>query len=163
MGKIVDKQPHGALRWGLRLPIWLYRAHLGWLLDSRFLMLTHIGRKTGLSHQTVVEVVNHDRTTDTYYIAAGWGEKSDWFRNIEKTPDVVVNVGRRRFAATAQRISTADAEREYLGYGRHHPVAAAELTRLMLDQPGNNIEENALRLANSIPLVALQPKTTGTV
>jgi len=161
--KIVDTRPHGVLRWGLRLPVWLYRAHLGWLLGGRFLMLTHIGRKTGLPHETVVEVVNHDRPTDTYYIAAGWGEKSDWFRNIEKTPDVVVNVGRRKFAATAARVPTAEAEREYLDYARRHPLAAAELTRLMLDQPTKNDQENAHRLANSVPLVALQSIRTGDV
>jgi hypothetical protein len=30
--------PHGLLRFGLRLPIWLYRLHLGWLLGNRFLL-----------------------------------------------------------------------------------------------------------------------------
>ncbi len=57
--------PHGILGWLLKLPIGLYRVHLGSLLGDRFLMLTHIGRKTGRSHHTVIEVVLHDRANET--------------------------------------------------------------------------------------------------
>ena len=32
---IVDIPPGKALRLGLRLPIWLYRLHLGWLRQCR--------------------------------------------------------------------------------------------------------------------------------
>ena len=67
----------GLLRIGVRLPVLLYRARLGWLLGGRFLMLTTTGRKTILPRQTVLEVVLHDQETDTYYIASGW------FRNIQ--------------------------------------------------------------------------------
>jgi hypothetical protein len=28
---------------------------------------------------------------------AGWGEQSDWVKNIEKTPQVKISVGRRHF------------------------------------------------------------------
>ena len=49
MGKsIIDAPPGKALRLGLRLPIWLYRLHLSWLLGERFLLLTHTGRNSGL-------------------------------------------------------------------------------------------------------------------
>ena len=30
----------GLLRFGVRLPLWLYRLHLGWLLGERLLRLT---------------------------------------------------------------------------------------------------------------------------
>lgn len=33
--------------------------------------------------------------TNTYYVASGFGEKSDWFRNIQKTPKVNVRVPSR--------------------------------------------------------------------
>ncbi len=48
---MVDTPPGKVLRLGLRLPIWLYRARLGRLLGERFLLLTHIGRKSGLPRQ----------------------------------------------------------------------------------------------------------------
>jgi len=36
-------RPHGLLRSGFKLPIALYRAHLGWLLGHRILLLTPPG------------------------------------------------------------------------------------------------------------------------
>lgn len=70
--------PTGLLRLLLRLPNCLYRLHLGWLLGSRFLLLAHRGRRSGRWRQTVVEVVQHNPGSDTYFIASGWGEKSNW-------------------------------------------------------------------------------------
>ncbi len=112
---IVDRPPSKALRLGLRLPIWLYRARLGWLLGDRFLMLTHTGRKSGLPRQTVIEVVQHDKGTDTYYVVSGWGEKSDWYQNIRKSPSVTVHVGGRgsghRRSSSAWRRPSASSRR----------------------------------------------------
>jgi hypothetical protein len=61
----------------LHIPLILLGLHLGWLLGKRFLMITYMSRKSGRSHQTVLEVVNHDKATGEYIIASGWGEKSD--------------------------------------------------------------------------------------
>jgi deazaflavin-dependent oxidoreductase (nitroreductase family) len=107
MSKILsDTDPSkGLLRIGVRLPVLLYRSRMGWILDGRFLMPTTTGRKTGLPRRTVPEVELHDQETHTYFIASGWGEKSDWFRNIQKTPTVAVNVGLRQFGAIAIRLS----------------------------------------------------------
>jgi deazaflavin-dependent oxidoreductase (nitroreductase family) len=156
--KLADTHPpRGLLRLGVRLPIWLYRARLGWLLGDRFLMLTHIGRKSGLPRHVVLEVVSHDKATNTYLIASGWGEKSDWFRNIQKTPQVVVHAGRQRFDAIAVRLPVDEAERELLNYARRHPSAFRSLAGLMLGQRLEGTEENCHLLAQSIPLVALRP------
>jgi hypothetical protein len=41
MRRLTDFNPkRGLMRLALRLPIWLYRARLGWLLGERFLLLT---------------------------------------------------------------------------------------------------------------------------
>ncbi|HBY92828.1 MAG: nitroreductase family deazaflavin-dependent oxidoreductase [Ardenticatenaceae bacterium] len=152
--------PRGPLRLAARLPLWLYRAHLGWLLGNRFLMLTHIGRRSGLPRQVVLEVVRYDNSTGTYIIASGWGEKSDWFRNIQKTPDVVVSAGRKRFEARAVRLPVEEAERELRDYARRHPLAFRELSGLMAGQRLRGTDEDFERLAQSVPLVALRPRTT---
>jgi F420H(2)-dependent quinone reductase len=78
--------PRGVARALYRLPIRLIHLHLGWLLMGHFLLLTHIGRKSGQQRQTVQEVLLHDRAQGVYYVMAGWGERSDWVKNIEKTP-----------------------------------------------------------------------------
>jgi deazaflavin-dependent oxidoreductase (nitroreductase family) len=154
---IVTKQPpKGLLRLMLRLPIWLYRLRLGWLLGNRFLLLTHVGRKTGLPHQTVVEIVSHNSANDRYVIASGWGRKSDWFRNIQKTPEVRVQVGERNFRAHATILSVAEAEEELLGYAHKHPAAFRELAKFMMGEHLEATREDCGKLAQSIPLVALE-------
>src|SRR5574340_196725 len=105
MGKrLIDNPPGKGLRWALRLPVPLYHAGLGWLLGHRFLMLTHTGRKSGRKYETVIEVVKHDRQTGTHYAVSGWGERADWFRNIQQDPNVVIHVGGGRQAALAVRV-----------------------------------------------------------
>jgi deazaflavin-dependent oxidoreductase (nitroreductase family) len=148
--------PSGLKRWLLRLPIWLYRFGLGGLLGGRFVMLTHIGRKSGLPRQVVLEVVNHDAATDTYFIASGWGEKADWLRNIERTPHVLLDAGRRRFEATATRLSQAEAAEQFGLYARRHPAAIRSLARVMLGQPFTGSAEDCHRLAQFVPVVALR-------
>jgi hypothetical protein len=43
----------------MRAPIWIFRARLGFLFGTRLLMLEHIGRKTGLPREVVLEVFDH--------------------------------------------------------------------------------------------------------
>jgi deazaflavin-dependent oxidoreductase (nitroreductase family) len=157
---IVDRPPSQALRFGLRLPIWLYRLHLGWLLGNRFLMLTHKGRKSGQPYRTVIEVVQFDKETDTYYAVSGWGNKADWYQNIHAYPEVVINVGRRKLKGHAIDIPLPEAIDILDKYTRQHPLAFKELTRLFLGeqlQPGRDASR---RLAELMPMVAFQPMTS---
>jgi hypothetical protein len=77
--------PAGSLRMALRLPVYLYRLHLGWLLGQRFLLLTHIRRRSGQRHQTVLEVVGRDAAGDAT-VMSGWGRRADWHRNVDHQP-----------------------------------------------------------------------------
>jgi deazaflavin-dependent oxidoreductase (nitroreductase family) len=155
--KLADKRtPHGPLRLMLRAPIWLYRWHLGWLLGHRFLMLTHIGRKSGQPRRTVLEVVNWDKATGAYYIASGWGERSDWLRNVEKTPQVQVDVGGRHFTAIAERVATDEAASVLYAYARRHPFAFRELAGVMAGRKLQPTAADSRVLAAVVPLVALR-------
>jgi deazaflavin-dependent oxidoreductase (nitroreductase family) len=154
---IVDHPPGKILRFGLRLPIWLYHMKLGWLLGNRFLMVTHRGRKSGLLHETVIEVVQHDKETDTYYVVSGWGEKSDWYRNIQKSPDVTVHVGGRKFQAYAKFIPLAKAIEIMEAYAHDHSLAFGELSSLFLGEHMKPGRDAAQRLAEKMPMVAIHP------
>ncbi len=125
------RPPHGLTRLMMNVPIWLFRMHLGWLVGNRFLLLTHTGRKSGLLRQTVLEVLQHDTASDSYYVLSGWGEKADWLRNVEKTPEVIINVGHRQFHARAIRLESEEAERAILAYAKRNPIAIRMLPRLM--------------------------------
>jgi deazaflavin-dependent oxidoreductase (nitroreductase family) len=142
----------------LRLPILLYRAHLGWLLGERFLLLIHTGRKSGIARRTVLEVIRHNAETGAYIVCSGWGAGADWFRNILKTPDVTIAVGRRRFAARAVHLSEAEGEQIFLAYARRHPRAFRNLTRLLLNQRAESIEALCRQMARGTPVVAFRPE-----
>lgn len=130
--KIRDVQPpRGVARTLYRFPIKLFRLHVGWLLMGHFLLLTHIGRKSGLPRQTLLEVLLHDRAKDVYYVMAGWGEQSDWVKNIEKTPQVEISVGHRHVRALASRLPSEEAESKVIAYARQHPRLIRYLPRLL--------------------------------
>jgi deazaflavin-dependent oxidoreductase (nitroreductase family) len=152
-----EHPPQGFARWLARFPLWIYRLRLGFLLGNRFLMLTHIGRKSGLPRQTVLEVVRHDDLTNSYVVASGWGEQSNWFRNILQTPQVTLTVGFRRLGAVAVRLSPKGAEHEFRDYARRHPRAFRALSSAILAQPSPDTDENCHSLAQSIPVVVFQP------
>ena len=75
-------QRKSALWYFLRAPAYLYHWRLGWLLDKRCLLLTHIGRRTGLRRETVLEVVEYRKYGPELVVVNGFGSDSDWLRNI---------------------------------------------------------------------------------
>ncbi|MEJ2352392.1 MAG: nitroreductase family deazaflavin-dependent oxidoreductase [Anaerolineales bacterium] len=112
--------PTGLARLALRGPIWIYRFGLGKLLGNRFLELTHIGRKSGLARHTVLEVVRYEPSSGTYYIAVGFGEHSDWYKNILANPHVEVQSGSGHFKAIAVQLSPEEAGEELVKYSHQH-------------------------------------------
>lgn len=155
-GTIRGPAPKGLLRLFLRCPILLYRLHLGWLLGHRFLLLTHVGRKSGMPRLTVLEVVSYDSTKHRCVIASGWGEKAQWFRNILANPDVVVTLGMHRHKANSRRLGNTEAERELRDYARRHPWSMKQLNKSMLGKTFHGQDTDFQQLAAQVPLVELQ-------
>jgi hypothetical protein len=61
------------LRHLLRAPVYLYRWRLGPLFGKRFLLLTHTGRRTGVRHQTVLEVMEYREEGPEAVVMSGFG------------------------------------------------------------------------------------------
>ncbi len=148
--------PRGCSRVIWRLPIGLYRARLGWLLGSHFLLLTHTGRKSGLPRYATLEVMRYDKAADTYIVASGFGEKADWFLNLQKTPRAKIRVGSQQAEVEARQLPLEEAEREVLEYGRRHPIILRMLTRIV-GVPFDGTEEGLRILTRSVPIVAFSP------
>lgn len=150
--------PRGFSRLMYRAPIWLYRAHLGFLLGQRFLLLNHVGRQSGKPRQAVLEVANYLPEQDTYIVASGFGFKSDWYLNVKAQPDVTIQAGRRQLAVTAKLLSPEESGEQMADYYRRHPTAARNLSRLLGHEVADN--EEAFRLAGEtlIPFVAFPPR-----
>ena len=157
-GTVNRGTPNGLLKWFLRMPIWLYRAQLGWLLGNRFILLKHIGRKSGLTRYAVVEVVYHDKLTNTYTIASGWGENSDWLLNLLKTPHIKETTYRGELEVTAYRLSNVDAAIRLAQYAQKYPTAFKSLVKMMLgpDAVSGPIDTDAV--AQVVPVVDLVPR-----
>ncbi|HLW02438.1 MAG TPA: nitroreductase family deazaflavin-dependent oxidoreductase [Ktedonobacterales bacterium] len=157
---LVSAPPSGVLRLVLRLPIVLYRLRLGWLLGQRFVLLEHIGRTSRQVRKTVVEVIGHDRASDTYFIASGWGRRADWYQNLLATPPITIQVGRRHLSVYAETVSAAEGVHMLLDYRQSHPLAIRELSRVLT---GANLakasaEELERIVQETLPIVALRPR-----
>lgn len=149
--------PKGIKRLVFRSPLLLYKLGLGWVMGERFLRLRHRGRKSGRVHDTVLEVVGKDSGSGVYYIASGWGEGSNWLRNIEKTPGVGVQVGKRKFRAKAKRLPVEKACAVHYDYAQTHPKSFGVLTKKILGKKLEPTKENASKMAKYVPIIALEP------
>lgn len=151
--------PRGMSRVIWRLPIGLYRLGLGWLLGSHFLHLTHTGRKSGKPRHAALEVMRYNEATDTYIVASGFGEKADWFLNLQKTPRAKIQVGFRQLQVEARRLPQAMAEREVLDYARRYPVPIRALIRVIGYQ-WDGTQDGLRSLSRLVPIVALEVRNS---
>jgi deazaflavin-dependent oxidoreductase (nitroreductase family) len=149
--------PRGLARLAFRLPIWLYRFGLGGLLGSRFLLLTHTGRKSGKKRQTVLEVVRYDKATTTFIVAVGFGPESDWYKNLHNNPKVTVQCGRHRWEMIANFLTPEQAGNEMLDYAQRHPQALGELARFMGYRLDGS-QEDIRAMGQALSMVAFQPR-----
>ena len=134
-----------------RAPIMLYRAGLGFLLGSRFMMLEHTGRRSGKTRRTILEVVVDD--PDSIYVVAGWGTAAQWLKNVSADPDVSVHVGSRSYRTRAEMVGGEKAHDVMRRYASKHPKALNRLAAMMLDEAGGTPREQADRVADRLPMV----------
>jgi len=142
-----------------RAPLLVYRLGLGALLGSRFVLLTHVGRRSGLPRQTVLEVVG--REDGSYLVASGYGGRAQWFRNITAQPRVRFQVGRHRFEGRAEPLPPAESGHKLATYARQHPRTAAALMRMIghdVDGSAAEYERLGADREQGVPIVALHPE-----
>ena len=152
VGRLRTK-PTGWKRLFYRAPVHLYRWHLGSLLGRRFVLIEHIGRRSGQQRSTVLEVVMAEGST--VYVAAAWGNASDWLLNVTANPSITYQLGRDRFAGTAEILERDEAHSALREYARQHPVVFASLARFMVEDPGSTPEEMVENVVAVVPLVRL--------
>ncbi|TXK40019.1 nitroreductase family deazaflavin-dependent oxidoreductase [Nonomuraea sp. C10] len=147
--------PSGLRRTLWRLPIHLYRLGLGRLLGSRVMLLIHVGRVSGKPRQAVIEVVERDGRG--YVAASGFGPRADWYRNITKTPEVVLQVGGRTFPAVARLLPAEEGGEIMARYAPRHQAAARRLCAIMGFAVDGSVEDY-LEVGRQIPFVRFVPQ-----
>jgi deazaflavin-dependent oxidoreductase (nitroreductase family) len=153
-------KPRGLLKWAFHLPRYFYRWHLGWMLGHLCLMITHIGRKTGRLRQTVIEVIHYDPATQECIVMAGWGTRSDWYRNIEAHPAIEVQVGCQRYRPHQRLLSAEETLAILEEYPKCHPWRARVLLPLLARMVGytyDGTQEGLRAISEAMRGVAFRP------
>jgi len=129
--KIGEPAPPKGLKLKLfRAPRYVYHLKLGFLFGERLIHLKHWGRKSGQLKETVIEVIDQDKINGTLYSASGFGEQSQWFKNISVNNAVFVTVKNTEFKATASVLSADEATQILLRYAKAHPNSIKSVARL---------------------------------
>lgn len=139
-----------------KLPLMLYRAGLGWIFGHRFMLLTHIGRRSGKVRRTVLAVLEFDPKTREIKAMSAWSA-SDWYLNIQANPAVQVETGFTRYAPAQRTLPPEEIAALFLNYRQKHPVFSRVVCRI----PGWNADssyEEFLELARTLRGIAFRPK-----
>ena len=148
------------LRRGLTLPNWLYSHGLGGILGRRFVQITHVGRRSGRTFRTVVEVVAYDRITGETTVMSGFGPTADWLRNIKAAGGARLDFGHGASSAAYRILSVEEATRVFAEYERRNrlvrPLVNRVLSRL-LGWSYDGSPDARRRLAETLPFVAFRP------
>ena len=141
-----------AIPW--RMPIYFYKMGLGWMLGSRFLLLTHTGCKSGEFRQTVLEIIHYSPEDHSYYVVSGFGTRSHWYQNIKQDPGVTIQIGSNRMSADAQRLEPDEAENIFLAYTQNNPRSIRLLAKT-LNYDIVHTAEGYRAFGREIPLIRL--------
>jgi deazaflavin-dependent oxidoreductase (nitroreductase family) len=129
--KIGEPAPPKGLKLKLfRVPIYIYHLKLGFLFGERFIHLKHWGRVSGELKETVIEVIDQDKANGKIYSASGFGEKSQWFKNISSNSNVFITLKNKEYKAVARVISDKEAEQTLLRYAKAHPKSIKGVAKL---------------------------------
>lgn len=164
MPTFVRERPNRLLRIGFKVPVYLYWGPIAELLRSRcVLKLTTTGRKSGLPRTTCVSFMPEG---DHYIVFSGFGVHSNWYQNILANPRVTVQVGRKRFTATARVVEDPTRRKELMLKMRDRskhcgpPVWIRPLLRLTRVFDYDNEIRLAVENAEILPVVELIPEGT---
>lgn len=156
---VTANHPGPVFRWVFKTPVIFYKLGLP-LFGDFILLLTTTGRKSGKLRYTPVEYRCEPGTGD-FIVMAGWGGNTDWRKNIEANPQVLVHAGRLKFRAVAERMTDREVADWLAETVRVNPRSAEIWSRwagepVTLDRP-----ESFLQAARYFPSFRLRSKCIG--
>jgi deazaflavin-dependent oxidoreductase (nitroreductase family) len=132
----------------LRVHDAVYQKTKGWIghriLGIPNLLLHTVGAKTGKARTTTL---TYARDGDAYLVVASKGgdpKAPGWYHNLKANPNVEINVGPKRFRATAKPVLPDDPD-------------YARLWQLVNDNNSNRYEAYQKKTSRPIPVVILKP------
>ena len=138
--------PTGLLRILFRVPVHVYREGLGWIFGKRFVLINHVGRKTGKSHQVVVEVIEWEKGTGNVIVVAGYGEQTQWYKNLREQSNTTIQIGNQKCTVSIELLAPADGEDIIARYLKRYGKLTEQLFS-MIGYSWDGTEKDARRIA----------------
>jgi deazaflavin-dependent oxidoreductase (nitroreductase family) len=139
-----------------KLPVYLYQLKLGWLMGTRFMQITHVGRRSGKVRRTILAVLRFDEQTKELFAVSAW-KGSDWYYNIQASPALQVESGFVRYVPEQRTLSPEEITTAFIEYRRQHPIFSRIICRIPGWKSDSSYEE-FLELAHTLRGVAFRPK-----
>ncbi|GAP11960.1 deazaflavin-dependent oxidoreductase, nitroreductase family [Bellilinea caldifistulae] len=146
----------GYFKKGNLLMVWLWRLGLGKHINAapkyagQVMVLEHSGRKSGKRYRTPV---NYAIVNGEIYCVAGFGQVSDWYRNIIVNPQVEVWLPDGWWAGIAEEVLDADVR---LPIMRQVLIASGFAARLFGVDPIKLNDEELERLTRDYRLIRIR-------
>ena len=108
----------------------------------------------------MLEVVFYDRSTLTSFVISGWGDKTDWYRNIQARPAVRVQVGGQTYTPLQHFLSPDEAFQIWSQFRRKHPVEEQIALRLYSPRGVRYTSDQERRdaILGSLRIVSFRPR-----
>ncbi len=133
----------------------LYAIGLGRVIGKIILLLTTVGRKSGMKRVTPLQ---YEKIGDDYYLGAARGLKADWVRNIQSNPQVEIRVGAKRFEGQAEIITDPKRFADFLEVRlQRHPRMIGFIMEKAHGLPRHPTREQLESLAKEEAVVIVHP------
>ena len=149
------EKPGWLLKYLFKIPIGLFLMGLGNWAGPHFLMITTCGHKSGRPRHTPLEFSICSETGQPI-IMSGWGERSDWVRNLRADPRCTLWMGKQRTRVLAVPLSPASAADVIGQYLANTPSMRGYFERFSGVKVDGS-REALLAAAPSFPCFRLQP------
>lgn len=133
----------------------LYAIGLGPLVGRVILLLTTVGRKTGLKRVTPLQ---YEEIDGKYYLGAARGLQADWVRNILCNPQVDVRLKSLRFRGQAEVVTEPARIADFMEVRlQRHPFMIGAIMQKAHGMPKQPSREQLEKLAEKEALVIITP------
>jgi deazaflavin-dependent oxidoreductase (nitroreductase family) len=133
----------------------MYAIGLGPVIGRIILLLTTIGRKSGLKRVTPLQ---YEEIDGKYYLGAARGLKADWVRNIQADPQVEIRVKSLNFKGQAEVITDPGRIADFVEVRlERHPFMVGLIMQKAHGLPKQPSREQLEKLAEHEALVIVTP------
>ena len=148
-----------------RRPNDFYDKNIGWLLTRRVCRITHVGRKSGRTYHTVLEVVARNPDTGAVTVASGFGPTADWYRNVKASKTAEMSIGRQHFPARVRELDIDEAAGVIADYERRNrlitPVVRLGFSKLA-GWKYDSSDVARRKLVGELPILVFSPDDQST-